>query len=72
MNDVFLSLSSFIRVWGCILFRFNPMSVLCKEEWRDESRTGDTVANLFYPVDKEANKVILHINGSFPLLQDGR
>lgn len=42
-------------------------TVICKEEWRD-----DIVGNLFYPSSGVAHKVILHINGSVPLLQDAR
>ena len=38
-----------------------------KEEWR-----GDIVANLFYPSDGNKHKAVVHINGSVPLMQDGR
>ena len=38
-----------------------------KEEWR-----GDVVGNLFYPINGQKNKAILHFNGGVPLIQDGR
>ena len=41
--------------------------IIEKEEWR-----GEIIGNLFYPVNGNKHKVVLHINGSVPLLQDAR